>query len=97
MSQVNEVMAPDLFGGETPMRSFSRVTPKVQIGYVKAYDDRNCGNCKNSWVKNFHYKYYRKCEILGCTNGKATDVSKNYVCSKHEVKTNELHDVCKTI
>lgn len=92
-----EILVPDLFGGDTPMIVYCKVTPKVRIGYMKAYDGRNCGNCKNSWVKHFHDKYYRKCSLLGCTNGKATDVSRNYVCSKHEANNEKLHAVCKTV
>ena len=89
-------MAPDLFGGETPIRVTGRSTPKIDMGYTRAYDDKNCGNCKHGWVKNFHDKYYRKCDLLGCTNGKGTDVSRNFVCKKHEA-VNELHAVCKTV
>jgi len=81
---MNTILAPDFFGGETPVINPGRRSPKTDNGYFKVFDHRNCGNCKNSYTKSFHDKNYRKCKLLGNSNGTGTDVSRNYVCRRHE-------------
>lgn len=84
---MDHVMAPDLFGGESPMVAKSPGKYRsvfIANGYRKAEDERNCSNCGHSFQRSCHRKRYRKCSLVGCSASTATDVSRRMVCSKYK-------------
>jgi hypothetical protein len=45
-----------------------------------------CGTCKHHGAKSLHGTRYHKCDLIGNSNGPATDVRVSYVCDKFETE-----------
>jgi len=83
---------PDLFGGETAAYPFtkkktqSKYQSKYQIfksnyNYKKSESKIiRCGNCKHHFGGGYHGKTYHKCEQLGMSHSRATDIRVGHVC-----------------
>jgi hypothetical protein len=79
---------PDLFSDKpTPMPERKNKSFKEMIGYRKAKkNEPSCRHCPNLMKKEFHGRNYYKCEKLGDSNSKATDVRLSGTCKYHPDK-----------
>jgi len=74
----------DLFGNEIIEDQHKLPRCKIGINYRLSENRQCCKNCSFLLRKNYHNKIYYKCEIIGDTNGHATDVKLKCVCDNYE-------------
>lgn len=85
---MNEILQPDLFGGES--RVLSKTISEYQKfkafnHYRKAESKERCKVCKYSGYVQYANRYY-KCSLLGFSSSPATDIRVNNVCDKFETE-----------
>lgn len=78
------IMAPDLFGGETPivekvnMSDYQRF--KLINNYRLSNGPQKCKNCSNICKRQVGKVYY-KCKLMGLSHSIATDIKVSHVCN----------------
>lgn len=79
----------DIFGNEVevedllpPPKKTLKEKFREQNGYLFG---KYCKTCKYHHRFDYHYKYYHKCEKIGISNSKATDIrTKDIACNLYE-------------
>lgn len=53
--------------------------------YRKSSDaERRCQNCRHSMQNYFDNRAFLKCDLIGVSRSKATDIRASYICNKYE-------------
>ena len=74
--EVNDKLKPS--GNKSPYQWF-----KIANGYHKSKGKKCCEVCKY-FREVYHQKVFFKCELLGISMSRATDIRRSYVCLKYE-------------